>query len=245
MAPVKTRILVVDDEADYRVMISRVLETNGYETLIAEDGEQAVIMASGEHPAVIIMDVRMPVMDGFEACRRIRGFSTVPVIMLTARSEDASKIRGLDVGADDYITKPFNSGELLARVRAALRRVDLDQAAGDSPILQVGPLRINVGQRRVFLNDREVLVGEVEYKVLYELMRRPGQMVTSEELAYLVWGADVPEMGALRQVVFRLRQKIEPDAKNPTFLQSRLKRGYLFTSPEDINEEGSGPDAIE
>ncbi|MBN2547902.1 MAG: response regulator transcription factor [Anaerolineales bacterium] len=224
----KIRILLADDEPENRLVIGRMLAAAGYDVLLALDGEEAVHLAASEQPDLILLDVMMPVKDGFTACREIRAFSTVPVMMLTARKEDDSKIRGLDLGADDYLTKPFNPDELLARVKAALRRIEMDRYPAQTPMIQAGQLRLDLDQQRVFIGDREIILGEVEFKILYELATHPGQMLTSEELAQAVWGADYPELGALRQAVFRLRNKLEPDTSRPMYIQSRSKRGYVF-----------------
>lgn len=224
----KIRILVADDEPENRRVIGRMLTIAGYGVLLALDGEEAVHLAASEQPDLILLDVMMPVKDGFTACREIRTFSTVPVIMLTARKEDASKIRGLDLGADDYLTKPFNPEELMARVKAALRRIEMDKFPTRSPIIESGKLQLDLEQERVFISEREIILGEVEFKILYELVTHPGQMLTSEELAQAVWGANYPELGALRQAIFRLRQKLEPNTDRPMYIQSRSRRGYVF-----------------
>jgi two-component system response regulator VicR len=236
MTIAQARILVVDDEEVYRSIIKRVLVGNGFEVLMAQDGEEAVRLTASEKPDLLILDIMMPVMDGFEACRKIRSFSSVPVIMLSARIEDQNKIKGLDVGADDYVTKPFNPYELLAHVKAILRRVELDKKTSESPIFQLGALRVDLIKRRVFVNDLEIKLTLVEYKVLIELIERVGQLIPSRDLAQAVWGYNSPEDVTVRQAIYRLRHKLEPDPGHPIFIQSQPGRGYMLNRPEENNQ---------
>jgi DNA-binding response OmpR family regulator len=150
----KVRVLVVDDEPRYVWAIRANLEDVGYEVLTAGDGKRAVEVAASEEPDLVLLDVRMPEMDGYEVCRRIREFSTVPVIMLTALAEEADKVKGLDVGADDYVTKPFSAQELLARIRAALRRAEYVEGQRTEPVFRSGELEVDFAQQRVFVGVR-------------------------------------------------------------------------------------------
>ena len=230
----KYRVLVADDEPKYVYIIQLNLEARGYQVLVAQDGQTAVEWAATEEPDLIILDIRMPVMDGFEACRRIREFSTVPIIMLTAMAEEADKVEGLDVGADDYLTKPFGIDELLARVRAALRRTELREGAAVQPVFQAGDLRVDLVQRRVYLGEREVQLTPIEYRLLSELVKQAGRVVISEHLLDVVWGAEYEGAErALRQGIYRLCHKIEADPKNPQYIQTRSGLGYVFVVPED------------
>lgn len=178
----KTRILVAEDEPRYVWAIQTNLEARNYEVITAADGLQAVQLAADAQPDLILLDIKMPVMNGYEACRRIREFSTVPIIMITALAEEANKIMGLDLGADDYVTKPFSVPELLARVRAALRRTEFAEGASAESSYQGGDLRVDFARRRVFLRDQEVELTPTEYRLLCELVKQPGRILVPEYL---------------------------------------------------------------
>ena len=184
----KVRILVVDDEPKYVWTTQVVLEAKGYEVLVARDGHTAVELAASERPDLIILDIKMPDMDGYEVCWRIREFSTVPIIMLTALAEDANKVEGLDVGADDYVIKPFSADELLARVRSILRRVEFLKPSERRPSFQAGELRVDFHQQRVYVSDREVHLTSKEYGLLCELVEHAGQVLIPDYLLERVWG---------------------------------------------------------
>lgn len=231
----KYRILVVDDEPEYVWIIQTNLEARGYEVITASDGIPAVELAAGEKPDLILLDVKMPDLDGYQACRQIRQFSSVPIIMLTAKAEYDDKVRGLDVGADDYVTKPFNIEELLARVRAALRRAELMIRPIEEQIFQAGNLQVDFTKQRVFFDDEEIHLTATEYRLLNELVQQAGRIVAPDHLLEKVWGPGYEaEHRMLRQVVYRLRQKIEADTKNPQFIQTRSGLGYIFVLPDWI-----------
>ncbi len=227
----KTRILVVDDEPRYVRAIQVNLEASGYQVLTALDGEQAIEVAAREEPALILLDVRMPKLDGYTACRRIREFSLAPIIMLTARAETADKVQGLDAGADDYMTKPFSAGELMARVRAVLRRAEYgafreEQAA---PTFRAGDLVVDFAQRRVFVAGQEIALTPTEYRLLCELVRQAGQVLVPQYLLAQVWGPGYEsDERLLWQAIHRLRNKIERDPHHPRLIQTRPGLGYLF-----------------
>lgn len=240
-------ILIVDDEQKYLQAIGYNLEASGYATLLAHDGREAVAHAANQQPDLVILDVRMPNMDGFEACRLIREFSSVPIIMLTAASAEAEKVRGLDTGADDYVTKPFSANELMGRVRAMLRRADLSSAEHDGAsgaaarqqaAFQAGNLRIDYAQQRVFVGEAEVRLSATEYHLLCELARHIERVLTPEFLLRAVWGQNYlathqqADAGLVWQAIHRLRQKIEADPKNPVYIQNRPGIGYVLTLPE-------------
>jgi two-component system KDP operon response regulator KdpE len=229
----RARILVVDDEPRYVWAIRVNLEARGYQVLASSDGEEAVELVAGEDPDLVILDVRMPGLDGFEACRRIRQFSTVPILMLTAAAEDADKVEGLDAGADDYVTKPFNAEELLARVRAALRRVEFSAGKGENPIYEAGALRVDLAQQRVYVDGKEVELTPTEYRLLRELVRNAGRVLVPDLLLEQVWGPGCAgEHRLLRQAVHRLRRKIESDPQNPQYILTRRGIGYIFALPQ-------------
>ena len=231
----KACILVVDDETRYLWMIRTNLKARGYEVVTAMDGQKALELAVTREPDLILLDIRMPGMDGYEVCRRIRQFSTVPIIMLTALAEDAQKVKGLDIGADDYITKPFSSDELWARVRAALRRVELSRQEDPRPIFQAGDLQVDFVRRRVLRGEREVHLTPIEYRLLCELVRHAERVLVPEYLLEKVWGMGYEgENLLLRQVIHRLRRKIEHDPRNPCRIQTRPGSGYVFVLPRSV-----------
>ncbi|MFZ5917733.1 MAG: response regulator transcription factor [Chloroflexota bacterium] len=225
----KPCVLVVDDEPRYVLAIKVNLEASGYRVLTASDGRTAVELAVAEEPDLVVLDIRMPGMDGYETCRRIREFSTAPVIMLSALAEDSDKVRGLDTGADDYVTKPFSAEELLARVRAALRRAELSERTDLRPCFQAGEIRVDFAQQRVFVADREIELTPTEYRLLYELVQQAGRVLVPEYLLDKVWGVGYEgENRLLWQAIHRLRQKIERDPKEPQYIQTRPGIGYVF-----------------
>lgn len=233
MSKEKTSILVVDDEQKYIYLIKLNLEARGYNVITGQDGESAVALAAGEIPDLIVLDVMMPGMDGYEACRRIRQFSAVPVIFLTAKAEEVDKVKGLDVGADDYVTKPFSIEELLARIRANLRRATLQKQPQSSPLLEVGDLKINMAQQRVFMGEEEILLTAIEFRLLAELAQEADCVIMSEQLLETVWGIGYEgEEKILRQAIYRLRKKIEVDPKNPQYIQTKVGLGYMFVLPD-------------
>jgi DNA-binding response OmpR family regulator len=228
----KTRILIVDDEPRYLRAIQVNLEASGYQTLTAVDGLSAIALAADQDPALILLDVRMPGLDGYEVCRRIRGFSSVPIVFLTARAETADKVRGLDLGADDYMTKPFSAEELIARVQAVLRRTARDPGDQAAPPLEAGDLRIDLARQRVFVRDTEVLLTPTEYRLLYELVRHAGQVLVPDMLLERVWGAGYEgETQLVWQAIHRLRHKVEADPQHPCYIQTRPGIGYIFLMP--------------
>jgi DNA-binding response OmpR family regulator len=227
MSKGKTRVLVADDEPRYVRAIKVNLEASGYEVLTARDGQMAVEMAAEEEPDLILLDVRMPHVDGYEACRRIREFSVTPIIMLTALAESADKVKGLDLGADDYVTKPFSADELLARVRAALRRGTLSEQSESRPVFQSGELQVDFARQRVFVGDREVNLTATEYRLLSELARQAGSVLLPEYLLEKVWGVGYAgETQLVWQAIHRLRQKIERTPRAPEYILNKPGIGY-------------------
>jgi DNA-binding response OmpR family regulator len=229
----KVRILVVDDEPRYIWALQVNLEARGYEVLATGDGQTAIELTASEEPDLILLDIRMPGLDGYEVCRRIRQFSVVPIVMLTALAEDIDKVKGLDTGADDYVTKPFSAEELLARVRAVLRRAELSERKTPHPIFQTGGLLVDFIRQRVFVCDQEVNLTPTEYRLLCELVKQAERVLVPEYLLKKVWGMGYEgENHLLRQAIHRLRRKIERDPRNPQYIQTRPGIGYVFTPPE-------------
>ncbi len=229
----KVRILVAEDEPRYVWAIQANLEARDYEVLTASDGHEAVQLAADAQPDLILLDIKMPVMNGYEACRRIREFSTVPIIMITAMAEEADKVLGLDLGADDYISKPFSVPELLARVRSALRRVEFTEGLPSDSSYVAGELRVDFVQHRVFVRGQEVELTPTEYRLLCELVKQPGRVLMSGYLTEKVWGPGYEEGDKLiRQAIHRLRRKIELDPRSPEYIRTRPGMGYVFRPSE-------------
>jgi DNA-binding response OmpR family regulator len=226
------KILVVDDEKNIVKGIKFNLEHEGYEVETAEDGEEAVLKARGGAFDLIVMDLMMPKIDGLEACRQIREFSGIPVIMLTARSEDTDKLIGFEYGADDYITKPFAVKELLARVAANIRRTSVAAAeTAEADVLEADSLRVHTGRMEVSVDGAVIDLSQREYDLLLYLMRHTGAVASREELMHKVWNYDY--MGDLRVVdvaIRRLREKIEPNPAEPMYILTKRGAGYIFSS---------------
>lgn len=224
------RILVVDDE---KVMVKGIrfnLENEGYEVDVGYNGRQAVDMARATAYDLIILDLMMPELDGLEACMEIRTFSAVPIIMLTARSEDTDKLLGFEYGADDYITKPFNILEVKARVKALLRRASAGKKAEDSGRLTQGSLAIDSASRIAWKDERPVELTAREFDILELLMKNPHRVYSREQLLNLIWGYEYT--GEYRTVdvhIRRLREKVEDDPANPALIRTKWGVGYYFS----------------
>ena len=223
-----TQILVVDDEKMIVKGVKYALEHDGNEVDAAYDGETALDMIKNKEYDLVILDVMLPKLDGIQVCQTVREFSDVPIMMLTAKSEDMDKILGLEYGADDYMTKPFKILELKARAKAILRRTHSVQQKKEN-VLEVHGLRIDFDSRTVFIENREVNLTAKEFDLLELLARNVGKVYSREKLLDLVWGYDYP--GDVRTVdvhIRRLREKIEPKSSEPTFIQTKWGVGYFF-----------------
>ncbi len=228
----KVRILVVDDEPRYLRLVSYNLKAAGYEVMTAADGEEALALVAGQNPDLLILDVRLPGIDGYEVCARVREFSTVPIIMLTAKGEQRDKVTGLRQGADDYITKPFGAEELVARVEAVLRRSRTTEPASPATVT-VGDLSIDFSRRRVTIRGRPVELSATEYRLLQCLALDAGRVVVQEEIQQRVWGPEYREhYEGLRVYVRRLRQKIEKDPSNPVDIVTWPRVGYELATQD-------------
>jgi len=227
----KASVLVVDDDIRVLRMMQRILELEGYQTLTASNGETALSVFDEQTPDLILLDIMMPGIDGYDVCRRVREFSQLPIIMVTAKESDQEKVKGLDAGADDYVTKPFSSQELAARVRAVLRRTN----AWDShpePVSRFDELTIDFANHQVTLHDEEVNLTATEYRLLCYLAQNAGRVVTPDQILGKVWGEEYAgEHHILRVSIARLRQKLKDDPKKPRFISTRIGIGYLFVKP--------------
>lgn len=228
-------ILIVDDEKHYRELININLQTEGYETLEASDGKAALDLLSQQQPDLILLDVLMPNMDGLETCKRIRLFSNVPVIFLTALSNEIDRVKGLNIGADDYISKPFSAQELIARVKAVLRRANTSSQVVPNQYFVHGDLKIDFARAEVWKDNKPVNLSTTEYKLLIQFANNVGQVLTGEKLLVSVWGTHYKDEKEILWVsIARLRQKLEDNTQNPTHILTRPGLGYIM--PE-ISEE--------
>jgi two-component system, OmpR family, KDP operon response regulator KdpE len=227
------RILVAEDEVALRDFVSRNLRARGFEVLEASNGLEAIAVWEREDPHLLILDIMMPRMDGLEVCKRVRERSAVPIIVLTALDAESDKVAALDLGADDYLTKPFGVEELLARVRAVLRRTQLDMISRvEEDIKQFGDLEIDLTGHVVRLKGEEVRLSPTEFALLKQLVTNAGKVLTHRMLLQSIWG---PEYGGeaeyLRVYINRLRHKLESDPTNPRYLLTVPGVGYRFVAP--------------
>lgn len=224
------RVLVVDDEKLIVKGIRFSLEQEGMEVDSAFDGEEALNMAKDHEYDIILLDIMLPKMNGLEVCQQIREFSSVPIIMLTAKGEDMDKILGLEYGADDYITKPFNILEVKARIKAIMRRASKQEPKEEkAKVVQVGELKLDCESRRVFIGSREINLTAKEFDVLELLVFNPNKVYSRENLLNIVWGYEYP--GDVRTVdvhIRRLREKIETNPSDPKYVHTKWGVGYYF-----------------
>jgi two-component system KDP operon response regulator KdpE len=229
-----TRILVVDDEPDVveALRIGFALQWRDIEVLGAGDGEAALRLVEEEHPDILLLDIGLPDMDGFEVLRQLRAFSDVAVVMLTARDDAIDKVKGLELGADDYVTKPFNHLELSARIRAVLRRLDMPGPASRAPSFRTGELEVDFAQQEARLRGERLDLTPTEYKLLYHLVRNAGHVLQHGTLLAKVWGREyVDEVDYLRVYIRRLRDKLGDDAEEPRYIRTERGLGYRFIAP--------------
>lgn len=226
-------ILIVDDEARMRRFIQMNLDLEGYRVIEATNGLEAIERVRDDLPDLVVMDVMMPVLDGFEALRLIRETSTVPVIMLTVRSDEEDRVKGLELGADDYISKPFSPRELASRIKAVLRRVETPSPSSKGLIQVDDYLQIDFNKRQVIAGGETVKLRPTEYRLLYHLVTNAGLTLTHEVLLSKVWGYEYKdETHYLRLYITYLRQKIEPDPSNPRYIFTERGIGYRFVDFE-------------
>ncbi len=224
-----TSILIVDDEPRYLRLMEANLVTEGYQVFKATNGREALDAVVEKHPDLVLLDLMMPILDGFSTCERIREFSNVPIIVVTARGSENDRVRGLDLGADDYIVKPFSATELLARVRAVMRRAQSSRSSFEQASFTHGNLRIDFARAEVFKGDKPVFLSATEYRLLLQFAHNIGTVLTSEQLLTDVWGAEYKDDKEILWVsISRLRQKLEADPKNPQHIVTRSGMGYTM-----------------
>jgi len=226
--PDHRRILVVDDESQITRVLRTTLSSQGYDIRTANDGETALEIVKDWMPDMVVTDLAMPGMDGLELCRRLRATTQIPIIVLSVRGEERTKVKALDAGADDYVTKPFGMEELLARVRANLRRAPAAEDEESRPI-EIGDFRIDPAAHKVALRGREIHLTPKEFELLVYLARRPGKVVSHRTLLAAVWGGQSTEqMEYLRVFVGQLRKKLEPQVSSPRYIVTEPWIGYRF-----------------
>jgi DNA-binding response OmpR family regulator len=230
------RILVVDDESRYQRLLEANLRTDGYDVVTASNGVEAIELFSSQPIDLILLDVMMPELDGFATCERIREYSNVPIIMLTAKGEEKDRVRGLDLGADDYLSKPFSATELLARVRAVFRRADVSTSSAQARYFTHGDIRVDFARAEVWRDGESepVPLSATEYRIFLQFVHNVGKIISAEELLTSIWG---PEYRSEKEILWvsiaRLRQKLEKTPHSPTHIVTRTGLGYLMPPLDD------------
>jgi two-component system KDP operon response regulator KdpE len=226
------RVLLVDDEVRILNFLSVKLKTSGYDVLTAQNGFEALEQAQANEPDMVVLDVLMPRMDGFETLKQLRTFSSVPVIILSGKETNADKVKGLSLGADDYLPKPFNPEELVARIEAVRRRLDSSQSRKMPGPLSLGHIFIDFDRRQVLNNGKDTGVTRIEWLLISELTHNVGRVLTYEHLLTHIWGPEYrQDIQLLRTWISRLRSKLETDPKSPTLIRTIPKTGYIIDQP--------------
>jgi DNA-binding response OmpR family regulator len=230
-----TTVLIIDDDSRLTEPMQYQLETLGYTVAVAQDGPDGLRMAASHKPDIVVLDIMLPGMDGWRVCQEIRHFSQVPIIMLTALGAEIDRIRGLELGADDYLTKPFSFQELVAHIKSILRRVQWDQSLLVDSQLSIGRVTLNHTARRATKDAVELTLRYKEYELLSLLMQQAGKVLTREVLFNQIWGTDwLGDTRTLDVHIRWLRQKIEDDPSMPRYIQTVRNVGYRFATPEEV-----------
>jgi two-component system KDP operon response regulator KdpE len=227
------RILVIDDEPDVieSVRLGFTLQWREIDVIGAASGESGLDAVEHERPDIVLLDIGLPDLDGFEVLRQIRAFSDVPVVMLTAHDDSMDKVKGLELGADDYVTKPFNHLELMARVKAVLRRLDMPAPASRAPSFRAGDLEVDFARQEARIKGERIDLTPTEYKLLYHLVRNPGHILQHGTLLAKVWGREyVDEVDYIRVYIRRLREKLGDNPDNPRYIRTERGLGYRFVA---------------
>ncbi len=235
MTDEKATVLLIEDEPQMRRFLKITLQGHGYRLLEASSGQEGLTEVATRNPEIVLLDLGLPDIDGLEVTRRIREWSRVPIIVLSARDREDDKIRALDAGADDYLTKPFGAGELMARIRVALRHLTIQYTGDEEPVFTLSSLRVDFSKRQVFRDGKEVHVTPIEYKLLATLIRHAGKVITHNQLMKEVWGPGYADQTHyLRIYMAQLRHKLEADPARPRFFINEPGVGYrLRIEPED------------
>jgi two-component system KDP operon response regulator KdpE len=227
MSQNKGTLLLIEDEPQMQRFLRIVLQSDGYSVIESQTGKEGLMQAATRSPDIILLDLGLPDIDGLEVTRRLREWSDIPIIVLSAREQEQDKIKALDAGADDYLTKPFGAGELLARIRVAMRHKLMRQDTAGEPVFILANLRVDMSQRQVFLDEQEVHLTPIEYKLLTVLIQNAGKVVTHSQLLKEVWGPSYSkETQYLRVYMTQLRHKLESDPARPLFLINEPGIGY-------------------
>ena len=227
MAETKETILLIEDEPQMRRFLRVTLQGHGYRLIEASTGEEGLTEVATRNPDVVLLDLGLPDIDGLEVTKRLREWTQVPVIVISAREQEEDKIRALDAGADDYLTKPFGAGELLARIRVALRRAALQHSGSEVSVFVLDNLKVDLSKRQVFLSDAEIHLTPIEYRLLTVLIKYAGKVITHNQLMREVWGlAYVDQSHYLRIYMAQLRHKLEADPARPRFFINEPGVGY-------------------
>lgn len=236
----KPLILVVEDDAAIRRLIATTLETQGYQYHTAETGEASIMEAVSRQPDIMILDLGLPDMDGVDIIKKVRTWSNMPIIVVSARSEDKDKIDALDAGADDYLTKPFSVDELLARLRVSLRRVryDSEKLQKDASVFVNGSLKIDYAAGCAWLDGEEVHLTPIEYKLLCLLAKNVGKVLTHNFILHEIWGSYSDDLPALRVFMATLRRKIEKTPSCPKYIQTHIGVGYRMLRVGEDDKSG-------
>jgi DNA-binding response OmpR family regulator len=233
------RILIADDEPLYIRLLQINLSSEGYEVITAVNGEDALEKISANNPDLVILDIMMPKLDGITTCERIRQFSNVPVIMLTAKGEEYDRVKGLNVGADDYVVKPFSATELLARVRAVMRRTQVSRDPTQGRFFTHENLKIDFARAEVWKDEKPVFLSATEYRLLIQFAHHLGQVLSAEQLLIAIWGPQYKDDKEILWVsIARLRQKLEDNPHSPQHIVTRAGLGYLMPPVEHDNGKG-------
>ncbi len=228
------RILVVDDEERIVNFLTSKLKASGYEVLTASDGVKGLEQAQAQEPDLIVLDLLMPKMNGLEMLKELRSFSAVPVIILTAKGEDADRIKGLQLGADDYLPKPFNPDELVARIEAIRRRIQPAQKNKDAELFHMGDVTIDFSKRQVLVGGESKYLTRTEWLLLSQLANNAGRLMLYEELLTRIWGPEYrDDIQILRTWLSRLRRKLQSDPRSPQLIRTMPKAGYIIDLPQD------------
>ena len=230
------KILVVDDDADVVEAITLSFRLHWSEVqVVADDGTNVMEVFNEENPDVVLLDVALPQADGFSVLKKLRQGSDVPVLMVSARGEEMDRVRGLELGADDYVTKPFGHRELSARIKAVLRRTQSLPAMSGGGRFEAGPIQINYATHQVFVDGKQVKLTPIEYKLLFQLTRNAGQVLHHDQLLTKIWGPEyLGELDYLRIYVRRLREKLEPNPQQPEYILTERGLGYRFATPSEV-----------
>lgn len=231
----KELILLIEDEQQMRRFLRISLQSQGYRLIESSTAHEGLLLAASRNPEVVLLDLGLPDMDGLEVTTRLREWTQTPIIIISAREQEQDKVKALDAGADDYLTKPFNANELLARIRVALRHTIRGRLERPQPVFTLDTLRVDLSRRQVFLDDKEVHLTPLEYKLLTVLIRHAGKVITHRQLLTEVWGqAHASEIQYLRVYMTQLRHKLEADPARPKFLMNEPGVGYrLKYDPEE------------